>query len=114
MIPPRMGIGEGAGDPAQGEQWVLHPVWQQDLDQAPLWRPPRRPAWFYTMGLMGVPHSQLLADGEESCPSSRHPTHSHRPSQGLIPMGNWIYPGGESARRHPALILPLGVAGLYA
>lgn len=76
--------------------------------------PPTPSCWFSTMGLMGVPHSQLLADGEESCPSSRHPTHSHRPSQGLIPMGNWLYPGGESACHQPALILPLGVAGLCA
>lgn len=39
MIPPKMEFGEGAGDTAV-ERWVLHPMWQQEPDQAPLWCPP--------------------------------------------------------------------------
>lgn len=73
--------------------------------RAPNVAPCERAVWFYT-GFTPVPHSRLPDGGEESCRSPRHPT------QGFTPVGNWLYPGGESARRHPALIPPLGAANL--
>ena len=76
-----MGIWEGAKDKAQRVWCLLHPVRQQDLDQAPLLCLPLcHPARFYTGEAVGVPHSQQPNGREESCQSFRRPTHhiTHR------------------------------------
>lgn len=84
------------------------PTRQQALDQAPLLcLPLRHPAQFYT-GFTPVPLYGQPDGGEEGCWSPR------RPTQGFTPVGNWLYPGGESARCQPALIPPLGAANLCA